>query len=64
MNFFILWSTIIHWVPLVESNSGQKILWSMEPLVKKTLVKSTLWSKILWSKNLWSIGLWSKKKLW
>ena len=34
MHFFILWSNIMHWVPLVESSSGQKILWSMEPLVK------------------------------
>ena len=40
MHFFILWSNIMHWVPLVESNSGQKNLWSMEPLVKQTL-----WSK-------------------
>ena len=62
MNFFILWSTIMHWVPLVESKSGQKILWSSRPfgqrnplvknpLVKKPLVNGTLVKSTLWSKD-------------
>ena len=66
----------MHWVPLAESNSGQKIsgkwnLWSnrpsgqrnplvKNPLVKKPLVNGTLVKKTLVKSTLWSTGLWSK----
>ena len=63
--FFILRSNVMHWVPLlVESTSGQKNLWSIEPLVKWTLLsKKPSGQKSSGQKNLWSMGLWSKK-LW